>query len=176
MPPLPAAGVPLNVPVPLPLSTNVTPAGKTPLNVIAGGGKPLVVTVNDPAAPARNVAPAALVIAGASFTINMNVCVASGGTPFVAVNVRTCTPPVPAAGVPLKVPVLLSNVTPRGSAPPVCVMPGVGVPTAVTVNERGTPTVKVVVVALVKVGPPITVSVNLWTTDPLPLAAVNVSA
>src|SRR5262245_1299983 len=132
MPPLAAAGVPLNVPVPVPLSTNVTPAGRTPLNVIAGGGKPLVVTVNDPAAPAMNIVLAALVIAGASFTISMNVCVAFGGMPFAAVNVRMCTPPVPAAGVPLSVPALPLNVTPIGSAPPVCVIPGVGVPVAVT--------------------------------------------
>ena len=46
---MPAAGVPLNVPVPLPLSTKVTPAGSaTPPIASAGAGNPLVVTVNDP--------------------------------------------------------------------------------------------------------------------------------
>src|SRR5262245_54279726 len=104
MPPLAAAGMPLNVPVPLPLSTNVTPAGRTPLIVRAGNGKPLVVTVNDPGLPARNAVPAALVMAGDSFTVNVNACTLSAPTPFDAVNVRACTPPVPAAGVPLNVP------------------------------------------------------------------------
>ena len=63
---MPAPGVPLSVPVPLPLSTNTSPAGSgAPPRVRDGAGNPLVVTVNDPAAPTVNVALAALVIAGA---------------------------------------------------------------------------------------------------------------
>ena len=54
---------------------------------------PLVVTVNDPAVPTRNVAVVALVIAGASLTVSVKVCVAFGRTPFAAVNVRITTRP-----------------------------------------------------------------------------------
>ena len=44
---MPAAGVPLSVPVPLLLSTKVTPAGNAaPPIAMAGAGKPDVVTVN----------------------------------------------------------------------------------------------------------------------------------
>src|SRR5262245_11246034 len=39
-PPVAAPGVPLNVPVSLPLSRNVTPAGNDPLTAIAGVGLP----------------------------------------------------------------------------------------------------------------------------------------
>ena len=62
---VPDAGVPLSLPVPLPLSTKVTPLGSAPDSVRAGAGKPLVVTVNVPAAPTLNVALLALVMAGA---------------------------------------------------------------------------------------------------------------
>ena len=54
------------MPVPLPLSTNSTPAGSaTPPRDSAAAGNPLVVTVNDPKAPTVNVVLAALVIVGA---------------------------------------------------------------------------------------------------------------
>jgi hypothetical protein len=43
-----AAGVPLSVPVPLPLSVNLTPFGKVPLSAMLGVGAPVVVTVNEP--------------------------------------------------------------------------------------------------------------------------------
>lgn len=65
VPAVPEAGVPLSVPVPLWLSTNVTPLGSVPVSVKDGEGKPVVDTVNDPAEPAVNVALLALVIAGA---------------------------------------------------------------------------------------------------------------
>src|ERR1035438_7775561 len=42
-------GVPLSVPVPLPLSWNETPLGNDPFFEIADVGNPVVVTVNDPA-------------------------------------------------------------------------------------------------------------------------------
>ena len=46
MPPVPAAGVPVNVAVPLLLSMRVTPLGSAPtVKVMAGTGKPVVVTV-----------------------------------------------------------------------------------------------------------------------------------
>jgi len=66
MPTLPGAGVPLSVPVPFPLSTKVTPPGKVaPPSLRAGSGKPVVITVNDPAEPTVNVTLFALVIIGA---------------------------------------------------------------------------------------------------------------
>src|SRR5918994_6324472 len=101
--------------------SNVTPAGRVPVTEKVGAGKPLAVTVKVPAVPATNVVVAALVMAGASFTVNVNACVLSGPTPFDAVNVSGCMPPVPAAGVPLRVPVPLPlvNVTPAGNVPPV---------------------------------------------------------
>ena len=100
---MPAPGVPLSVPVPLPLSTNVTPAGSaTPPIVRAAAGNPLVVTVKDPSVPTVNVVLAALVIAGAWLTFSVKACVPSGSTPFAAVKVSAYVPPVPPAGVPLK--------------------------------------------------------------------------
>jgi hypothetical protein len=65
VPPLPAAGVPLNVAVPFPLFTNVTPLGSAPVSVSVGVGDPVVVTVKLPAVPTVNVVLLALVIAGA---------------------------------------------------------------------------------------------------------------
>ena len=55
---------------------------------IVGSGKPLVVTVNVPAAPTMKVVLAALVMAGASVTFSVKACVPFGRTPFAAVNVR----------------------------------------------------------------------------------------
>ncbi len=107
--------------MPLPLSTNVTPAGSAaPVRVIAGAGNPVVVTVNVPGAPIGNVVAAALVIAGGWFTVSVKVCVTGVAVPFVAVNVSGYVPAVPAAGVPASVPVpspLSVKVTPVGSAP-----------------------------------------------------------
>ena len=86
---MPAAGVPLNVPVPLPLSTNVTPAGSVaPPSVRDGAGNPVVVTMKFPAAPIVNVVLAALVIAGAWRTFSVKACVAVGRTPLAAVKLR----------------------------------------------------------------------------------------
>ena len=85
---MPAAGVPLSVPVPLPLSTNVTPPGSaTPLRVIAGAGKPVVVTVNVPGGPTVNVVRFALVMAGALLTVSVKACGAVAPAVFVAVKV-----------------------------------------------------------------------------------------
>jgi len=66
VPPVPAAGVPLRVPVPFPLSVNATPLGRaTPPLVRADAGVPVVVTVNEPAVPTVKVVLFALVMAGA---------------------------------------------------------------------------------------------------------------
>jgi len=62
----PVAGVPLNVAVPFPLSTNVTPLGSAPVSVSDGVGDPVAVTVKKPSPdPISNVALLTLVIAGA---------------------------------------------------------------------------------------------------------------
>src|SRR5712692_9055074 len=147
-----AVGVPLSVPVPLPLLRNVTPAGKGPLSVMLGVGDPLVVTVSVPAAPTWKVATFALVIVGGWPTVSVKLCVAFGLTPFCAVNVMANVPD--AVGVPLSVPVplpLLRNVTPAGKVP-LSVMLGVGDPLVVTLNVPATPTWKVAAFALVNAG------------------------
>src|SRR6266478_6280803 len=147
-----AVGVPLSVPVPLPLLRNVTPAGKGPLSVMLGVGDPLVFTVNVPAAPTWNVTAVTLVIVGGWPTVSVKFCVAFGVTLFCAVNVMTNVPDV--VGVPLSVPVplpLSRNVTPAGKVP-LSVMIGVGNPVVVTLNVPATPTWKVAVFALVIAG------------------------
>src|SRR5260370_110363 len=153
-----AVGVPLSVPVPLPLSRNVTPAGKVPLSVMLGVGDPLVVTLNVPAAPTWNVTAFALVNAGALFTVSVKLCVAFGLTPFCAVNVMANVPD--AVGVPLSVPVplpLSRHVTPAGKGP-LSVMLGVGNPVLFTVNVPKAPTWTQVAFVPVIVGGSTTVS------------------
>jgi hypothetical protein len=71
VPPVPAAGVPLSVAVPFPLSTNATPLGSVPVSLSDGVGAPVVVTVKLPAVPTVNVVVFALVIAGAWFTVSV---------------------------------------------------------------------------------------------------------
>jgi hypothetical protein len=65
VPPVPALGVPPSTPA----GVNVTPLGRVPLSVNVGVGKPVAVTVNDPAVPALSVVLFALVIAGAWSTV-----------------------------------------------------------------------------------------------------------
>src|SRR5271157_611600 len=88
VPPVPAAGVPLSVAVPLPLSANVTPLGKVPVSLRLACGKAVVVTVKLPAAPAVKVVLLALVMAGAWLTVRVKVWVAGLPTPLEAVKVR----------------------------------------------------------------------------------------
>ncbi len=90
----------------------------------------------------------------------MKFCVASGGTPLVAVNTSGNAPVWVA--VPPSTRVAGVNVTPVGSAP-VCETVGVGKPVVVTVNVPGVPTVKVVLAALVIAGGCWTVSVKACT-------------
>src|SRR5262245_55471551 len=103
-----------------------------------------------PALPTRNVKLLALVIAGASSTVSVKFCLASGAMPLLALIVSGHTLPVPAAGVPLSMPAAL-KVTPVGSCP-VSEKDGVGVPMAVTVNASADPTLKVVLLPLVIAG------------------------
>jgi hypothetical protein len=155
-PPVPAAGVPLSVAVPLPWSMNVTPAGNTPASVIgATVGNPVVVTVNVPALPTAKVVVLALVIAGAWPTVSVKTCVAFGSTPLLAVIVSKYEPPLAAPGVPLRVAVPLPlsvKVTPVGSAPFSVTVPTTGDPLIVTVNVPALPTVNVAVLPLVIAG------------------------
>lgn len=140
--------------VPFPLFTKVTPLGRAPVILKLGAGNPLAVTIKVPAVPTTNVVDAALVIAGASFTVRMNVWVAGGLSPLVAVIVRGYTPPVPAAPPPARVAVpspLSVKLTPPGSAP-LTLNLGAGNPVVVTVKLFGAPTVNVVDAALVIVG------------------------
>ena len=87
----PAAGVPERVAVPFALSAKVTPAGSAPDSVSVGtlGNSWPVVTVKLPFVPAVNVVLAALVIVGASSTVSVKVCSASGLIPLCARMVRT---------------------------------------------------------------------------------------
>lgn len=67
VPPVLAAGVPMSTPA----DESVTPLGKAPVSVNVGDGKPVAVTVNDPAVPTVNVVLAGLVMAGAWLTVNV---------------------------------------------------------------------------------------------------------
>ena len=87
VPPVPVAGVPLSVAVPLALSVKVTPVGNAPVSVIAGAGIPVVVTVNVPAWFTVNAALFALLMPGAWFTVSVKICVPFGETPLLAVMV-----------------------------------------------------------------------------------------
>jgi hypothetical protein len=132
------------------------------------------VTVNEPALPTVKVVDVALAMAGAWSTVSVKLWVAAVPMPLEAVKLKAYVPEVPAAGVPLKAPVLELNVTPLGSAP-VSLRVGVGKPVAVIVNEPELPTVKVVAVALVIAGAWFTVNVKLWVALGLtPLDAVKV--
>src|SRR5579863_8548440 len=65
--------MPESVPVPLPLSTNVTPVGSEPVLLRLAVGLAVVVTVKLPAEPTVNVELPALVIAGAASTVTESV-------------------------------------------------------------------------------------------------------
>ena len=54
-----------------PAGVKVTPAGNVPVCDTVGVGKPVVVTVNVPGVPTVKVVLAALVIAGACWTVNV---------------------------------------------------------------------------------------------------------
>jgi hypothetical protein len=149
-------GMPLRVPVPFPLSTNVTPLGSAPVSVNVGLGTPEATTVNVPGVPTVNVVLFPLVNEGATgveLTVRENAC----GTVellLVALKVMPNGLPEAVVGVPLKVPVplpLSTNVTPLGSVP-VSVKAGSGIPVALTVNVPAVPTENVALLTLVNAG------------------------
>ena len=65
VPPVFAAGVPLSTPA----DERVTPLGSAPVSLKVVAGKPVAVTVNDPAVPTVKVVLAVLLMAGAWFTV-----------------------------------------------------------------------------------------------------------
>jgi hypothetical protein len=69
----------------LALFVNETPLGSVTVSLTAGVGKPVVVTVNDPAVPDVKVVLLALVIAGAAFAVSVKDWVAFVPTPLLAV-------------------------------------------------------------------------------------------
>ena len=146
MPAVPAAGVPASTPV---AAVKLTPEGNAPDSDSVGAGRPVAVTVKEPREPRTKVALLALVMAGAWFTVSVKLCVASAPTPLLAVIVIGNVPAVPAAGVPASVPAL--NSTPLGKAP-LSLNEGAGAPVAVTVKDAATPTIIVVLFALVIAG------------------------
>src|SRR5262249_3840319 len=90
------------VPVPLPLSVKVTPAGSVVgsiKSVVFAGNPGVVVTVKLPGRPTVKVAVLGLVIVGARSMISVNAWTAAGATPLLAVRVSWKLPV--AVGVPL---------------------------------------------------------------------------
>jgi len=158
------------------LSLKVTPLGSVPVSAREGVGAPVVVTEKVPAVPTVNVVLLVLVMTGAVFTVKVKLWLAGVPTPLLAVKVMGYVPTVPAAGVPLSVPVpfpLSLKVTPLGSVP-VSVREGVGAPVVVTENVPAVPTVNVVLLTLVITGATLTVSVKTWVAGvPTPLLAVK---
>jgi hypothetical protein len=95
------------------------------------------------------------------FTVRVNVWVALGGTPLLAVKWRVKVPAL--VVVPLNTPVAALKVSPPGSVSiAFSLRVGVGVPDVVTVNVPNVPAVNVVIPTLVnKGGVPVTVRLAL---------------
>ena len=81
---MPVPGVPLNTPA---AALNVTPLGSAPDSLSVGTGNPVVITMNDPAAPTVKVVLFPLVTFGPSFTVSVKFCTAFDPTPLLAVKV-----------------------------------------------------------------------------------------
>ena len=73
VPPVPLAGVPEMVAVPLPLSTKLSPLGSVPDSDSAGAGSPVVVMAKLNGAPTFELAVAALVMVGATFSVSVRL-------------------------------------------------------------------------------------------------------
>jgi hypothetical protein len=178
VPPVPVAGVPARVAVPLPLSVKVTPVGSVPDSPSAGVGNPVALNVKVPAVPAVKVVEGADVMAGGWSTVRVKLWVAGEPTPLVAVMVMGYVPPVPLAGVPARVAVPLPlsvKVTPVGSVPD-SPSDAAGNPVAVTVKVPADPVVNVVEAADDTAGAWSIANVNVWVADePAPLLATMVT-
>src|SRR5579859_7330585 len=162
VPPVPAAGVPASVAVPLPLSLKVTPDGSAPVSVKLGAGKPVVVTEKVPAEPTVKVVALTLLMAGALPTIKVKFWLAGVPTPLVAVMVMGKEPVVLVVPERVAVPLPLStNVIPVGSAPD-SARAAVGIAVVVTEKVPEVPATNEVVLALVMVGCSLTVMLKLF--------------
>lgn len=176
VPPVPDAGVPESVAVPLPLSTKEMPLGMLPNSLKLAVGEPVEITMKELDVPVVNVVLLALVIAGGAPTLSVKSCTALVPAPFDAVNDIEKLPPV--IGVPPSVPVpspLSWKLTPVGSEP-CSVMLGVGDPVVVTVNENAEFRFAFVLFALVIAGAAPGVMFThhppLMLSDPLPPLAI----
>jgi hypothetical protein len=167
VPPKPGDAIPVSVAVPSPLSEKKTPVGSEaePSDRVGDAGKVLPVVIwNVPITPTVKVVDAALVMVGASFTVKVKDCVASGPVALWAVMVNEYVPPVPTAGVPAKLPVpsvLSTKLIPPGN-PPVSVrtVPAGNELPVVTAKVPAVPTTNVVDAALVIDAASFTVNVN----------------
>ena len=162
-------GVPEIVPVPFPLSVNVTPAGR-PVADNAHAGNPVVVTVKVPARLVVKVAAAELVIWHTWLTVRVKCWAMKGLTKLATAIVNAYVPAV--VGVPdsVAVPFPLSvNVTPGGNAPDSYKI-GVGNPVVVTVKVPAWPTVKVAESALVNVSSARGTALLSWGAEAVPVA------
>src|ERR1700677_3021696 len=106
-------------------------------------------TANEPVEPTVNVALPALVMPGASSTVNTNAWAAVVPTLLLDIKLMSYTPPVPADGVPERTP--FEKVTPPGRVP-VSEIAGAGKPVSVTVNVPVVPAMNVAAPALVIAG------------------------
>ena len=155
MPTAPANTVLVGVPETTPLTALIVmPAGSpVALHVKLDPVLPVCVKVAPPCTGSGRDHPAstlALTVMAGQATVSVKFCTASGLTPLVAVN---CSGNVPVCvAVPARTFVGGVNVTPVGSAPPVCDTVGAGKPVVATVNVPGVPTMKVVLLALVIAG------------------------
>lgn len=153
---MPGAGVPYKRAIPPLVSVNVTPLGKLPLWVIVIGDEPVAVISNAPAPPTVKMILSALVMTGASATVRVKDCVASGAAPLLAVMVRGYVPLLPAVGDPDRVAVpspLSIKDTPAGRLPVSLMLVVLGTPAVVvTVNDPGMLTTNNVLSALVMAG------------------------
>ena len=131
--------VPL-VTTPTALLTPPVPPANTPVRVV------------DVPAVIVGAAAVKLVIDGAATALNVNVCVAFGNVPLLAVMVIAELPAAAAVPEIVAVPFPLSvKLTPPGSDP-VLLMAEVGLPVVVTVNVPAVPAVNVTLLALVIAG------------------------
>ena len=172
VPLVPASGVPEMAPV---AESKERPAGKLPSRLNVGTGKPPVVIVYVPGVPMVKVAVAAPLKLDASWMVSVMSCRASGGTPLLTSTPSTCSPPVPAAGVPWSWAVATLKLTPAGRVP-LRLNELSGLPVASSWNEPTSPTVKVTLSVDVISGDSSTSSVRSSTTSaPMPFAAVSSS-
>jgi hypothetical protein len=152
VPPVPAAGVPDKVAVPLACAAKLTPEGRDPVSAIVDVGLPVEVTVKLPEDPTVKVVEEAEAMAGAKSTVKVNDCVAFGLTPLVALIVIGKDPPC--VGVPDRVAVpspLSMKLTPLGKVP-VSESDGAGKAAVVTVKLFDEPSMKEVELAEVIAG------------------------